>query len=77
MDINPIKNHADYQVALQTVESLMMATADTPEGDKLDVMVKLIEDYETKHFPMDITEPCYSHSLRHGTKKSPRSHARA
>ncbi len=57
MDIKPIKTDADYRAALKEVESLMMAAPDTPEGDKLDVMVTLIEAYEAKHFPMELPDP--------------------
>ncbi len=46
-----IKTEADYRAALKEIESLMMADPDTPEGEKLDVMVTLIEAYEAKHFP--------------------------
>jgi hypothetical protein len=35
----------------------MMAGPDTPEGEKLDVMVTLIAAYEVKHFPMDLPDP--------------------
>ena len=51
-----IKTEADYRAALKEIESLMMADADkTPaEGEKLDVMVTLIEAYEAKHFPMEL-----------------------
>ena len=57
MDIKPIKTDADYRAALKEIESLMMAGPDTPEGEKLDVMVTLIEAYEAKHFPMDLPDP--------------------
>lgn len=57
MDIKPIKTDADYQTALKEIESLMMAEADSPEGEKLDVLVTLIEAYEAKHFPMDLPDP--------------------
>ena len=57
MDIKPIKTDADYQAALTEIESLMMAEADSPEGEKLDVLVTLIEAYEAKHFPMDLPDP--------------------
>jgi len=54
MNIKPIKIDADYQAALKDIENLMIAGPDTPEGEKLDVMVTLIEAYEAKHFPMDL-----------------------
>ena len=57
MDIRPIKTNADYRAALKEVAGLMMAGPDTPEGEKLDVMVTLIEAYEAKHFPMDLPDP--------------------
>jgi HTH-type transcriptional regulator / antitoxin HigA len=56
MDIKPIRTKADYKAALQAVESLMGAKARTPEGDRLDVLVTLIEGYERKHFPMDLPD---------------------
>lgn len=57
MDIKPIKTDADYRAALKEIECLMTAGPDTPEGEKLDVMVTLIEAYEAKHFPMDLPDP--------------------
>ena len=33
MDIKPIKTDADYQAALKEVETLMMAEADSPQGE--------------------------------------------
>ena len=57
MDIKPIKTDADYRAALAEVERLMMAAPDTPEGEKLDVLVTLIEAYEAKHYPMELPDP--------------------
>jgi HTH-type transcriptional regulator/antitoxin HigA len=36
---------------------LMMAEPDTPEGEKLDVLVTLVEAYEQKHYPLDLPDP--------------------
>jgi HTH-type transcriptional regulator/antitoxin HigA len=57
VNIKPIKTEIDYKEALQTVESLMDAKFDTPEGDSLDVLVTLIEAYEEKHHPILPPEP--------------------
>lgn len=54
IDIKPIKTDVDYRAALKEIESLMMAGPDSPEGEKLDVMVTLIMAYETKHFSMEL-----------------------
>ncbi|MCP5274992.1 MAG: transcriptional regulator [Burkholderiales bacterium] len=57
MEIKPIKTDSDYRSALKEVESLMSAEPNTPEGEKLDVLVTLIEAYEHKHFPLDLPDP--------------------
>ena len=56
MNIKPIKTRADYRAALKAVESLMSARANSPEGDRLDVLVTLIEADERKNFPMDLPD---------------------
>ena len=57
MEIKPIKTKADYQSTLTTIETLMMATPDSPDGDKLDLLVTLVEAYEARHFPLDLPDP--------------------
>ena len=57
MNIKPIKTETDYTSALQAVGKLMSARKDTPKGDKLDVIVTLIEAYEEKHHPILPPEP--------------------
>lgn len=55
MEIKPIRSEADYQAALKEIEKLMETLPGTPEGDRLDVLVTLVEAYEAKNFP--IPEP--------------------
>lgn len=57
MEIKPIKTKTAHRAALKEIESLMTARANTPEGDRLDVLVTLVEAYERKHFPMDLPDP--------------------
>ena len=57
MQIEPIKNHRSYRLALKEIEGLMMAKRNTPEGDRLDVLVTLVEAWERKHYPMDLPDP--------------------
>jgi HTH-type transcriptional regulator/antitoxin HigA len=56
MNITPIRTKADHKAALKEIESLMSAKANTPEGDRLDVLVTLVEAYERAHFPMDLPD---------------------
>lgn len=56
MNITPIRTEADYRAALADIETLMLAEANTPEGDRLDVLVTLVEAYERQHFPLDLPD---------------------
>ncbi len=55
MEIRPIRNETDYQAALKEIEKLLDSQPGTPEGDRMDVLVTLVEAYEAKHYP--IPEP--------------------
>ena len=57
MDIEPIKNRRGYLRALKDIEGLMSAKRNTPEGDRLDVLVTLVEAWERKHYPLDLPDP--------------------
>jgi len=57
VNIQPIRTDADYRATLKEIEALMMAERDTPEGEKLDVLVILVEAYERKHYPLDLPDP--------------------
>lgn len=56
MDIKPVKTDADYKAALSEIETLMTAGLDTPEGERLDILVTLVEAYERRHYPMDLPD---------------------
>lgn len=57
MDIRPIKTEEDYQATLREIESLMRSEPGSPEGERLDVLVTLVEAYERQHFPLDLPDP--------------------
>jgi HTH-type transcriptional regulator/antitoxin HigA len=57
MDIRPIKNERDYRRVMKEVDSLMDAKANTPAGDRLDVLVTLAEAWEERHYPIDAPDP--------------------
>ncbi len=57
MDIKPIKTKTDYQAALKEIQTLMDAKPRTPRGDRLDVLVTLVEAYEARHYPLDLPDP--------------------
>ena len=53
MDIRPVRTEADYEAALARIDELMDAEPGTPAGRELDVLVDLVELYESKHEPME------------------------
>jgi len=57
MEIKPIKNARDYRRALKEIEGLMRAKRNTPQGDRLDVLVTLVEVWEAKHYRLDLPDP--------------------
>jgi HTH-type transcriptional regulator/antitoxin HigA len=57
MTIKPIKTERDYRKALKEIEKLWDAKPNTPMGDRLDVLVTLVEAYEQKHYKVDPPDP--------------------
>ena len=57
MEIKPIKTKADYRAALKEIDALMAAERDTPAGERLDVLVTLVEAYERKNYQFDLPDP--------------------
>ncbi|WP_070967971.1 hypothetical protein [Vibrio sonorensis] len=46
-------SESDYKAALKRIESLFeIAEPGTPEGDELESLAALVEEYEEKHFPI-------------------------
>jgi HTH-type transcriptional regulator / antitoxin HigA len=57
MDSRPIKSGEDYRATLEEIDSLIAAEPGTPAGERLDVLVTLVEAYERKHLPLDLPDP--------------------
>ncbi len=60
MRVTLIKNQSDYREALREIDRLMDARPETPEGDRLDVLVTLAEAWEEKHWSIDSPSPVES-----------------
>ena len=57
MEVTPIKSRRDYRRALKEIEELMGAKRGTFDGDRLDVLVTLVEAWEAKHYPLELPDP--------------------
>lgn len=57
MQIKPIRNEKDHAAALSEIERIWGAAEGTPQGDRLEVLVTLVEAYERGNFPIDAPDP--------------------
>jgi HTH-type transcriptional regulator / antitoxin HigA len=56
MDIRPIRNVKEHRAALAEIDACWGAPEGTEQGDRLDVLVALVEIYEAKRWPIAIDE---------------------
>lgn len=57
MKISPIKNQSDYEKALQRLEEIFDAKLNSKEGEELEILSILIDQYENQKFPIDLPDP--------------------
>ena len=56
-DSEPLRTEADYETVLARIDDLMDAKPGTSEGRELDVLVDLVDLYESRHEPMGYPDP--------------------
>ncbi len=57
MKLRPVKTKRDYEAALKEAEKLWDAPDGSGAGDRLEVLVLLIQAYEAKHYPIPDPDP--------------------
>ena len=57
MEIKPLKTENDYNQALERLEVIFDAKKGSSEGDELEVLGILIDQYENEHFPIGMPDP--------------------
>jgi len=57
MEIKPIRNAKDHEIALREIERLWGSAKRTPDGDRLEVLIALVDAYERTHYPIDLPDP--------------------
>ena len=57
MDIKPVRTEEDYQATLREIERLWGAEPGTPESDRFEVLVTLVEAYEDQHYEILPPDP--------------------
>lgn len=56
MDVRPIRTDEDHSAALAEIEACWGAPEGTEAGDKLDLLVTLVEAYEARRWPIAADE---------------------
>ena len=57
MEIKPIRTDKDYRKALERLELIFDAKKNSKDGDELEVLGILIDQYENEHFPIGLPDP--------------------
>ena len=57
MKIKPIKTEKDYNQSLERLEVIFDAKKGTKEGDELEILGILIDNYENEFFPINLPDP--------------------
>lgn len=57
MRIKPIKSERDYRQVMREIDSLMDATPNSTDGDRLDVLTTLAQAWEEKHDAIEPPDP--------------------
>ncbi|AUD04849.1 helix-turn-helix domain-containing protein [Spirosoma pollinicola] len=64
MIIRPLKNEADYDLALERLNEIFDASANTPEGDEAELLILLIDSYENEHYAIEAPDPIEAIKIR-------------
>jgi HTH-type transcriptional regulator/antitoxin HigA len=61
MEIRPIRTKADHKAALADIDRLTAGdrepAAGSADADRLEVLIALVHDYETRHYPIEPPDP--------------------
>ncbi len=59
VEIRPIHTEDDYKCALREVSAYFENEPEpgSPDGDRFEILLALVEIYEAKHFPTDLPDP--------------------
>jgi HTH-type transcriptional regulator/antitoxin HigA len=54
MEVHPIRSDKDHRAALAEIDACWGASEGTEAGDRLDILLALVDIYEAKRWPVDI-----------------------
>ncbi len=57
MNIKSIRSDEDLQEAFRHLEGIFQAKEGIPEADEMEILVTLLEAYESQHYPISPPDP--------------------
>jgi len=64
MKLRLIKTEIEYEAALKRLDEIFDAPINTPKSDEADILALLIDEYEKKHYPIDLPDPIEAIKIR-------------
>ena len=62
--IKPIRTEKDYELALEELEKVFDAPKGTAENDLAEILVTLIDKYESENYPIEAPDPIEAIKIR-------------
>ncbi|WP_341788774.1 MULTISPECIES: type II toxin-antitoxin system HigA family antitoxin [unclassified Rickettsia] len=64
MELHIIKTEEEYNEVLREIDKLLYAPVNSAETEKLEILSLLVEDYENKHYKIEIPDPIEAINFR-------------
>jgi HTH-type transcriptional regulator/antitoxin HigA len=64
MNIHIIKTEQEYKSTLRKIDELLEATENSEQSEQLEILSILVEDYESKHYKIEMPEPIEAINFR-------------
>ncbi|OAV74535.1 putative transcription regulator containing HTH domain protein [Bacteroidales bacterium Barb7] len=64
MNIQPIVTEKDYEVSLERLKVIFGAKPGSAQGDELELLITLIDQYEQEHYPIGPPDPIEAAKFR-------------
>ncbi|HEV8029239.1 MAG TPA: hypothetical protein VGP50_17530 [Stellaceae bacterium] len=75
IELRPIKTEADYDAALAAIDRLTAGDREpeegTPESDLIEILITLVQAYESLHYPMAAPDPIEAIKFRMEQRADP------
>lgn len=64
MEVHTIKTEQEYQLTLKKIDALLDARENSKQAELLEILSILVEDYESKHYKIEMPDPIEAINFR-------------